>query len=124
MHGVGSTVGYERKLMNETQVVLPTRQAGTQAGMTQRDSLAAEAVTIVAGLPRSGTSMMMQLLAAGGIPALTDNVRAADADNPRGYYEFEAVKEVAHNRTWLDDAKGKVVKMVYRLLYDLPDDHR
>jgi hypothetical protein len=68
--------------------------------------------------------MMMQLLAAGGIPALTDNVRGADEDNPRGYYEFEAVKEVAYNQAWLDDAEGKVVKMVYRLLYDLPGSHR
>jgi hypothetical protein len=96
----------------------------TRRGMPLREESAAEAVTIVSGLPRSGTSMMMQLLAAGGIPALTDNVREADEDNPRGYYEFEAVKEVAHNRSWLDGAEGKVVKMVYRLLYDLPDDYR
>jgi Sulfotransferase domain len=79
-------------------------------------------ITIVSGLPRSGTSMMMQMLAAGGIPALADNVRQADEDNPRGYYEFERVKQLESDAAWLDEAAGKVVKMVYRLLYDmLPD---
>lgn len=77
-------------------------------------------VTIVSGLPRSGTSMMMQALTAGGLPALTDGVRAADADNPRGYYEFEPVKRTRQDPSWLAQARGKVVKMVYRLLYDLP----
>lgn len=67
--------------------------------------------------------MMMQLLEAGGLPALTDNIRQADEDNPRGYYEFEAVKQVQQDASWLDDARGKVVKMVYRLLYDLPGDY-
>ena len=79
-----------------------------------------EWVTIVSGLPRSGTSMMMQLLEAGGIPPLTDYVRTPDEDNPKGYYEFEAVKQVKDDASWLPDAAGKVVKMVYRLLYDLP----
>lgn len=82
-----------------------------------------EPVTIVSGLPRSGTSMMMQILEAGGIPALTDHIRAADEDNPKGYYEFEAVKQVAEDASWVPDAEGKVVKMVYKLLYDLPDGH-
>jgi hypothetical protein len=77
-------------------------------------------ITIVSGLPRSGTSMMMQMLAAGGIPALADNLRVADEDNPRGYYEFERVKQVSEDASWL--AEGKAVKMVYRLLYDLPPD--
>ena len=80
-------------------------------------------ITIVSGLPRSGTSMMMQMLAAGGVPALVDNVRQPDEDNPRGYYEFERVKQVESDSSWLDEAEGKVVKMVYRLLYDLPPDH-
>jgi hypothetical protein len=77
-------------------------------------------VTIVAGLPRSGTSMMMQILEAGGLPVLTDRIREADEDNPRGYYEFEAVKQTAEDASWLEQAQGKVVKMVYRLLYTLP----
>jgi hypothetical protein len=79
-------------------------------------------ITIVSGLPRSGTSMMMKMLAAGGIPALIDDLRAADIDNPNGYFEFEAVKSTAEDSTWLNQADGRVVKMVYKLLYDLPSD--
>jgi hypothetical protein len=81
-------------------------------------------VTIVSGLPRSGTSLLMQMIAAGGIPALTDHVRQADTDNPRGYWEFEPVKQTAKDQAWLADAPGKVVKMVFRLLYDLPADRQ
>ncbi len=77
-------------------------------------------ITIVSGLPRSGTSMMMKMLEAGGIPVLVDNIRQADEDNPNGYYEFELVKKVKDDRSWLDDAGGKVVKMVSMLLKDLP----
>ncbi len=77
-------------------------------------------ITIVAGLPRSGTSLMMQMLDAGGIPVLTDQIRQPDDDNPRGYYEFEAVKTVKEEPAWLERAPGHAVKMVYRLLYDLP----
>jgi hypothetical protein len=80
-------------------------------------------ITIVAGLPRSGTSMMMQAIEAGGIPALTDGIREKDVDNPKGYYEFEAVKKTKADASWVSEAEGKVVKMVYSLLYDLPDDH-
>jgi hypothetical protein len=79
-------------------------------------------IVIVSGLPRSGTSMMMRMLDAGGVPALTDNVRKADDDNPRGYYEFEPVKRTREDPSWLTRAGGQVVKMVYRLLYDLPAD--
>lgn len=80
-------------------------------------------ITIVSGLPRSGTSMMMQVIEAGGIPALTDNVRTKDEDNPQGYYEFEPVKKTKQDPSWVPQARGKVVKMVYRLLYDLPPDY-
>jgi hypothetical protein len=79
-------------------------------------------ITIVSGLPRSGTSMMMQVIEAGGIPALTDNLRTKDEDNPQGYYEFEPVKKTREDPSWVAGARGKVVKMVYRLLYDLPAD--
>jgi hypothetical protein len=79
-------------------------------------------LTIVSGLPRSGTSMMMRMLEAGGIPPIIDGVREADIDNPRGYYEFEAAKKVKEDTTWLDGSDGKCVKMVYQLLYDLPTD--
>jgi len=79
-----------------------------------------QVITVVSGLPRSGTSMMMQLLAAGGIEPLTDNKRAADEDNPLGYYEFEKVLELAKDRSWLPQARGKVVKIVAQLLPHLP----
>jgi hypothetical protein len=80
-------------------------------------------VTIVSGLPRSGTSLMMQMLAAGGLPVLTDGVRQADEDNPRGYFEFEPVKRTKLDAGWLADATGRAVKMVYLLLQDLPNTH-
>jgi hypothetical protein len=79
-----------------------------------------DSITIVSGLPRSGTSMMMRMLEAGGIPVLIDNIRQPDEDNPAGYYEFEQVKQLRENTQWLQGARGKTVKMVYRLLYDLP----
>jgi len=66
--------------------------------------------------------MMMRMLDEGGIPAITDNIRTADEDNPKGYYEFEPVKKTKEDASWLKDAPGKVVKMVYRLLYDLPPE--
>jgi hypothetical protein len=81
-------------------------------------------VIVVSGLPRSGTSMMMQMLDAGGVEVLTDNLRRPDEDNPKGYYEYEAVKATAEDPSWLDYAGGRAVKMVYRLLYDLPADRR
>jgi len=84
--------------------------------------MSSEAITIVSGLPRSGTSMMMRMLEAGGIPSLVDNIRIADEDNPRGYYEFERVKQVKEDKGWLDDARGKVVKMVSALVRDLPTE--
>ena len=80
-------------------------------------------ITIVSGLPRSGTSMMMQALEAGGIPILTDNIRKKDEDNPEGYYEFEPVKKTKDDPSWVPGARGKVVKMVYVLLYDLPEEY-
>ncbi len=78
-------------------------------------------ITIVSGLPRSGTSMMMTMLAAGGIPALTDGQRSADESNPRGYYEFERVKKLPEGDTiWLQQAQGKAVKVISALLEYLP----
>ena len=80
-------------------------------------------ITIVSGLPRSGTSLMMSMLEAGGMKALTDGIRKADEDNPRGYYEFERVKQIEKDKAWLKDAKGKVVKMVSALLEHLPPNY-
>lgn len=77
---------------------------------------------IVTGLPRSGTSLAMQMLAAGGVPPMTDHERQADADNPRGYFEFERVKQLKTDKSWLDDAQGRAVKVIHMLLTELPDD--
>lgn len=78
-------------------------------------------IAVVSGLPRSGTSLMMQMLAAGGISPLTDGVRQADESNPRGYYEFERVKRLDKGDTaWIADAPGKVVKIVSPLIVHLP----
>ena len=81
-------------------------------------------IIVVSGLPRSGTSLMMQLLGAGGIDIVTDNQRVADTDNPRGYCEYERVKALKADASWLPDIRGKVVKMVSQLLYDLPATER
>jgi thioredoxin len=79
-------------------------------------------ITIVSGLPRSGTSLMMRMLNVGGIPALCDEHRSPDADNPNGYYEFENVKSIQDYGEWIDRAVGHSVKMVYNLLEHLPKD--
>lgn len=84
-----------------------------------------EPVTVVSGLPRSGTSMLMNMLAAGGMPVLADDARAADADNPRGYFELERVKGLADDtdRRWLREARGKAVKVISHLLKELPPEN-
>ena len=79
-----------------------------------------QTITIVSGLPRSGTSLMMQMLEAGGLLPFTDGVRTADESNPKGYYELEAVKRTKQDPSWLDNAAGRCVKMISMLLYDLP----
>jgi hypothetical protein len=77
-------------------------------------------ITIVSGLPRSGTSMMMRMLEAGGIPVVTDELREADVDNPKGYYEFERVTQIKEDASWIPETRGKAFKMVSLLLYHLP----
>ncbi|MFC2085810.1 hypothetical protein ACFLRO_01215, partial [Bacteroidota bacterium] len=77
-------------------------------------------ITVVSGLPRSGTSMMMQMLDKGGLEPFVDDKREADENNPRGYYEHEAVKSLARNKQWLPQAEGKVVKVIANLLTHLP----
>jgi hypothetical protein len=67
---------------------------------------------------------MMQMLAAGGLPPLTDNLRPADQSNPRGYFEFEPVKRLRSDRSWLDQARGHAVKIIYVLVRELPTDGR
>jgi len=80
-------------------------------------------VTIVSGLPRSGTSLMMRMIGEGGISILSDGLRVADEDNPNGYYEFERVRRTRQDPSWIPDALGKVVKMVHLLLLELPLTH-
>ena len=80
-------------------------------------------IVVVSGLPRSGTSMMMKMLEAGGMQVLTDEIRTADEDNPKGYYEFERVKQIESDQGWLPDAQGRVVKMIGALLRHLPPDY-
>lgn len=77
-------------------------------------------IAIVSGLPRSGTSLMMQMLQAGGHPILCDDQRAADEHNPRGYLEYDKVRRLRSDNTWLAEADGKAVKVVSLLLYHLP----
>jgi hypothetical protein len=80
-------------------------------------------ITIVSGLPRSGTSLMMQMLAAGGMPVLSDGERLPDVDNPRGYLEWERIKQLPNDPTCIAEAEGKVVKVISRLLLSLPECH-
>src|ERR1700676_4693559 len=79
-----------------------------------------QGIVIVSGLPRSGTSLMMQMLENGGVAVVTDGIRSADTDNPRGYYEFEPVKTIRRDASWLPAMRGKALKIVSPLLYDLP----
>lgn len=80
-------------------------------------------IIIVSGLPRSGTSMMMQMLEAAGLEILTDGKREADTSNPKGYYEYDPVKKLAFNNSWMSEAEGKVLKVVSPLLPSLPLKH-
>ena len=90
-------------------------------GVFGKKSPAQTPIIIVSGLPRSGTSMMMKILAEGGLPIITDELRRADTDNPDGYYELETVKQLSLGNTdWLSNADGKVVKVISALLEYLP----
>ncbi len=81
-------------------------------------------VVVVSGLPRSGTSMMMKMLEAGGLEVLTDHIRTPNEDNPKGYYEFERVKKLPDgDAAWLPEAQGRVVKIISALLKHLPPTH-
>ena len=80
-------------------------------------------ITIVSGLPRSGTSLMMQMLAAGGMSALSDGERKADTDNPKGYLEWERIKKLPKEPGLIAEAEGKVVKVISQLILSLPDGH-
>lgn len=79
---------------------------------------------VVSGLPRSGTSLMMQMLRAAGVPVLTDHRRAADEDNPEGYLEWERIKDLPGDPEVIREAQGMAVKVVSPLLRHLPPGHR
>ena len=81
-------------------------------------------ITIVSGLPRSGTSLMMQMLTAGGMTAVSDGERRADDDNPKGYLEWERVKQLPKDPALIQEAEGKVVKVISQLLLSLPSNHQ
>lgn len=80
-------------------------------------------IAIVSGLPRSGTSLMMQMLAAGGMTVLSDGERVADTDNPRGYCEWERIKQLPKEAACIAEAEGKAVKVISQLLFALPAEH-
>jgi len=89
----------------------------------QNQKKTSEKIIIVSGLPRSGTSMMMKMLAEGGVPAVVDSLREADEDNPNGYFEIESSKKLKDGeKKWLYTAHGKAVKVISYLLEFLPDD--
>ena len=112
----------DRPLQEGRSAAFETGASGNQpaAGPLPSQNNHDSRITIVSGLPRSGTSLMMQMLAAGGMNLLTDARRAADSANPAGYFELEAVKQTRFNAGWTTEASGKAVKVIYRLLYDLP----
>ena len=80
-------------------------------------------IVVVSGLPRSGTSMMMQMLKEGGVDILTDEERKADNSNPKGYLEYEKVKGLAMDNSWVHEASGKAIKVIAQLINHLPDEY-
>jgi hypothetical protein len=84
----------------------------------------AEPIVIVSGLPRSGTSVMMQMLARGGLPPKTDERREADEHNPEGYFEWEEIRNLPRDPALITRAAGHAVKVVSPLLAHLPAEHR
>ena len=101
-----------------------TRQLDRVRAMN-RKRVYGEDIIVVSGLPRSGTSMMMKMLDVAGFEIMTDNVREADVDNPKGYYEYERVKDLEEeqDKGWVRESRGKVLKVISFLLKDLPDDN-
>ncbi len=98
-------------------------ESGSEKESSHKTGDLADPIIVVSGLPRSGTSMMMQMLEEGGLEIYTDNKRLADESNPRGYYEHEAVKSLAKDNRWLGAARNKVVKIIANLLFHLSPQH-
>jgi hypothetical protein len=106
----------------ETTATSPPVLPRSPSGSSPAGIDLAKTIVIVSGLPRSGTSLMMQMLSAGRLPVLADETRHADADNPRGYFEYQAAKRLRRDSSWLPDARGKAVKIIAQLLGFLPGD--
>jgi hypothetical protein len=116
-----------------TDPSLPGSRRGTAVGVARPRTASlwrrlryGAPIVVVSGLPRSGTSMMMRMLEAGGVPVVADGIREADVSNPRGYFELEAVKDLdkaAHDPAWLREARGQAVKVVSFLLTWLPEHY-
>jgi hypothetical protein len=100
------------------------RQGEIDRKKAEYDAIEPKELLIVSGLPRSGTSLMMQMLRAGGIEPMTDAKRAADEDNPEGYWEWEAIKKLPQDPRLIEQAEGKSVKVISALLPSLPGKHR
>ena len=103
---------------------LSSTPEGASGGDTSPSTLEEMEFVIVSGLPRSGTSLMMQLLQAGGMTLMTDEKRKPDEDNPEGYWEWEEIKKLPRNPYLIEQAAGKVVKVISALLTRLPVKHR
>src|SRR5713101_6438933 len=99
-----------------------TPAVGSRA-LAKKTGTGCTVIVIVSGVPRSGTSLMMQMLAAGGMPVLSDGLRQADPDNPRGYYEWEKIKCLPQEPALIGEAEGKAVKVISSLLFALPAGH-
>lgn len=113
----------ENGVPRPTDAAAPSATAQHHLLRSAVDAGAPEPIIVVSGLPRSGTSLMMQMLEAGGIEIATDGIRGPDADNPRGYYELERVKSLDRNGSWLRQCRGKAVKIISLLLSELPAQH-
>ncbi len=105
-----------QEAIEQAKAIRESRRADREKGRAE--------FVVVSGLPRSGTSMMMQMLQAGGLPPMTDSIRTADEDNPQGYFEWEGIKQLRERPELLRDAEGKAIKAVTLILRTLPNYHR
>ncbi len=90
-----------------------------------RRRAAGEPIVVVSGLPRSGTSMTMKMLEAGGVEIMTDTERMAYIDNPKGYFEYERIKDLEKetDKSYVVEGRGKAVKVISFLIKELPDEN-
>lgn len=106
---------YETKIENPERV----RELKKMIGLGDKT----KDIVIVSGLPRSGTSMMMQMIDAGGVDIVSDGNRKADESNPKGYYEDDRIKKLKQDNSWVGEAEGKGMKVIAQLLRSLPKEY-